>query len=510
MKPLWPHQGAGIAAVLDAIARGRKRICLTSPTGMGKSRITTELIRSWLAADMRVSLYTNRRMLVSQLSDGLLAAGISDFGIRAAGTMPDLMAPLQISSLQTEQARTLKSERWEHHKADVVVIDEGHLMKSFGMQSLVFRHLEDGAVVVYVTATPIDMGDVADELIVAGTNSDGRACGALLPADHFGPDEPAMDVLRGRLQVGEEFTETQCRKVMMSRTILGRVIENYRSLNPEQKPTILFAPGVPESLWFADQFDAAGIPAAHISATDVQIKGKRYAASDSARQDVLAASEAGDVKVVCNRFVLREGVDAPWLGHGIFATPFGSLQTYLQSGGRLLRSHPSLQRVTIQDHGGNWWRHGSLNADRQWRLDWSSRMYSGEREERLRNKHETGDVEPRRCPECSRILARRTCPCGYEVSGMARRVVVQIDGSELNIHGDVFKPRLTKTLPDTLKKWMAIYFAFRNTDGTFAQARGFFFQKWKYWPPDTLRFMPMHYQDWYVPVRDVHPERLKK
>ena len=58
--------------------------------------------------------------------------------------------------------------------------------------------------------------------------------------------------------------------------------------------------------------------------------------------------------VLCNRFVCA-GIDAPWLAHGIFATIFTSLQSYLQSGGRLLRSFPGIDAVTIR-HGGNWWR----------------------------------------------------------------------------------------------------------------------------------------------------------
>jgi superfamily II DNA or RNA helicase len=453
MKPLWPHQVEGIEGVRDALARGRKRLCLTSPTGMGKSRMTTELVQGWLAEGKRVSLYTNRRLLVQQLSDGLLAANMTDFGIRAAGTFPKLDAPLQVSSLQTEQARVIKSDKWDLHPADVVVIDEGHLMKSLGMQTLVFRHLEQGAKIVYVTATPIDMGDVADELVVAGTNSEGRACGALVPAMHYGPNEPDSRHV-AKLPLGEDMTEGQLRKVMSVQVIIGSVLDEYRRLNPEGKPTILFAPGVKESLWFAEQFTKAGIPAAHISSTEVWVDGRTYQSSDSARQDVLRASESGSVRVLCNRFVLREGVDAPWLSHGIFATVFGSLQSYLQSGGRLLRSHPNIRSVTIQDHGGNWHRHGSLNADRTWDLSWTSRQYSGVREERLRAKL---DAEPCRCPRCAMILAGRTCPCGYEVKGAQSRPVVQIDGTVLTVHGDAYRPRVTITFQSSFGALQANY-----------------------------------------------------
>ena len=68
MSELWTHQERGLSEISAAIDRGARDICLTSPTGGGKSRIIFELIHG---ASGDVSLYTDRRMLLRQIADGL-------------------------------------------------------------------------------------------------------------------------------------------------------------------------------------------------------------------------------------------------------------------------------------------------------------------------------------------------------------------------------------------------------------------------------------------------------
>jgi superfamily II DNA or RNA helicase len=298
----------------------------------------------------------------------------------------------------------IKKGEWELHDADRVLVDEAHLQISDTVQQILTWHLSRGAAYIGLTATPIGLWHLYDHLITAGTTSEMRNCGALVPCFHYGPDEP--DLRKLKLRLGQDLTEQQQRKVMMNSTIFGRVLEWFKKLNPEGRPTILFAPGVGESIWFAEQFFSAGISAAHIDGQEVWVNGKIERTSREARAEVLQNTRDGRIKVLCNRFVLREGIDAPWLSHGILATVFGSLQSYLQSGGRMLRAYPGLDRVTLQDHGGNWWRHGSLNADRQWRIEYDAYAVSRVREDRMRLKTEK---EPVRCPDCALILVCGRC-----------------------------------------------------------------------------------------------------
>jgi superfamily II DNA or RNA helicase len=521
MNP-WPHQIRAVSETLAAINAGIRRICVTSPTGGGKTYIASELIRHYLERGMLVVLYTNRKLLVAQTSRVLEAAG-HVHGVRAAGYDDDRHRELQVSSIQTEGSRVLRGQRWGLHEADLVIVDEAHLNAGKTARTILDAHREQGASIVGLTATPIDLGDMYDCLVVAGTNSELRACGALVPCLHYGPDEPDLRHI-GKVALGENLTEKQNVRAIMTPAIWSNVLAGWKRYNPDARPTILFGPGVGESLWFAEQFWAAGISAAHIDGADVWVNGKLYRTSQSARDDVLD----GSIRVICNRFVLREGIDAPWLSHGIFAAVFGSLQSYLQSGGRLLRASPRLSSVTIQDHGGNWHRHGSLNADRTWNLQYTAGMIAGLRQEQLRCKRcrrckakltrgpvcpQCGllnEFEPVRCPKCQLILNGYRCRCSYEIApGKKSRPVIQHDGSLKEMKGDIFKPRRISLRADAEKVWERMYYRAKNKGMTFRQAEALYSRENNYlWPSHEMPLMPRDPLDWFKKVIDVPVERL--
>lgn len=483
-KPLWPHQESGLRELFAALESGEQRICLTSPTGGGKSRMLEETIRWATERDWRTSLYTNRTMLLDQIADTLRNAGIN-FGIRASGHDQAFSLPVQLSMIQTEEERVYKQAVWHLHNADLVLIDECHNQGGDIAQKIIKDH---ACRVVGVTATPLEIGHIYTKLIVAGHNSDLRKCGAHVPCYTFGPDEP--DTWSLKRQATGEFKEGDIVKVIMTPTIFGRVLEHYERYNPEHKPTILFAPGVKESIWFAERFEEAGIRAAHIDGKKIYLDGELFPNSQELRDRIRRESEDGSIKVICNRFVMREGIDFPWLAHCIFATVFGAPTSFLQAGGRLLRSYPGLDRVTLQDHGGNWWRHGSLNADRDWDLSQTNRSVAEAREQRIREKREP---EPILCVKCGavRMHGPRCATCGHE-STKKSRPVIQKDGTLKMMHGDILKPRKVKTEPDTQKKWESIFWRARKSKNgmTFAQAEGLFYREFNYWPPPNLGLMP--------------------
>lgn len=500
---LWPHQIQGIREVVRLIEAGEKRICLTSPTGMGKSLVFQCLTEWMIARNEGTTLYTNRNMLREQISEGLTKANI-DHGIRAAGVGRQWQKLVQVASIQTENSRVYGIGCWDLHASKLVLIDEGHLNNGAVAQKIVKDHLEAGAAMVCATATPIGLGGFCNKLVVAGTNSEGRRCGALVKATHIGCDEP--DTYRIKAQASGEFSEGDKIKVMMTPTIFGRVIANWRKLNPDQKPTILFAPGVGESIWFAQQFKSAGIKAAHIDGQDCWIDGDQQKTSPELRRQIMDGSRSGDIKVLTNRFVLREGLDLVWVQHLILATIFGSLQSYLQSCGRGLRAFAGKDECLLQDHGGHWWRHGSVNVDRIWELADTDETIASKRNNVLRDKKEK---EPICCPQCQALRSSGpTCPkCGFVAQKSMRRVI-QIDGEMVEHYGDVFKARKVKMEDDTAKKWEQCYWRCRRTGKNFNQVRGLFYRENGYWPPADIPLMPTHELDWMRKVQDVPYDRL--
>ena len=521
MVVLWPNQQRALAAIPAAWVRGVRRLLLTSPTGTGKTKIATETIQREVREGGTAILYSDRKMLIEQLMNDLDKAGIP-YGVRSAGHDEDLGQPVQISSLPTERRRVIDSRKWDIHgqgKRCLALVDEAHRHGADTAQQIFGMHYDAGHRILGITATPLGMSDLYDELFIAGTVSEGRACGALVKALHYGPDEPDTRFLAKSQQ---DMTEPLVRKLMMQQGLFGRVLENYEKLNPEHKATILFAPGVQESVWFAEQFTyphkrplaadrkLPAIPAAHIDGECVWVEGETYETSPAARRDVLEASRDGAIRVICNRFVLREGIDAVWLQHGILATIFGSLQSYLQSGGRLLRNSGDDSPCTIQDHGGNWWRHGSLNDDRHWQLEIDERTCAGLREERLRNNPQEA---PFRCEGCGMILRVKVCPtCGWSVPPRWRygRPVVQRDGTLTVLGGPIHKPRIVQERPNTAKLWQQMYYRARASKNgmTFNQAYALFCHENNHWPPKNLPLMPKSDISWFRKVRDVPREEL--
>ncbi len=511
LPPLWGHQGRGVFGVINGVEQGLKRILLTSPTGGGKTRIVQELIAYCLDRSWEVTIYTNRNLLREQTAKVLSRWGI-DHGIRAAGNVSDLDKAVQVTSVQSEKNRVFGTAKrqsvWPHHKCQLVVSDEIHMQQGESLAKLKELHLADGAVLLDVTATPMDLAGPYDLLVQAGTTSELRECGALLWARHHAIDEPDTRKVRSNA-AGEYEIEPGRFRTIWVKSIVGRVIDNYRRLNPDQRPTILFAPGVEESIWFAEQMSAAGLRWAHIDGKNVWLDGELHSGGDL-RNEVIAELKAGKLAGVSNRFVLREGIDIPELYMGILATVFGSLQSYLQSVGRLLRSFPSYDHVCIADHGGNWWRHGSPNADRVWTLGMRSRIENATREDRVRN----GEEElPLICPQCGLLRGRgRACAGGgYDAAASRRRTVIQHDGTLREVTSNPLPPKFVKTEPDTEQKWRSMYYRAKRSRNnmTFRSAVGLFVHENGYWPPDNLPLMPRRTEDWFAQVRSVPVTELR-
>ena len=505
MTLLRPNQVYALEAIDSAIRAGHRNICVTGPTGSGKSRIMFELIEHRRAT---TTLYTDRKMLFNQIARGLEAHGIQH-GKRAAGYDQRLLDDIQLAMIQTEASRSLQDCRV--HRCRQILVDEAHKNAGETMRAIVAAHrgMEPDSALFGFTATPLGIGHMFDHLIVAGTNTEMRQCGALVKAYTYGPDEPDTKWI-GKITIGEgECGLPNAKRMEFAHRVFGRVVDNYRVLNPNGKPALLFAPGVAESKWFARALCDAGISAAHIDGECIWVDGEEQSNDDDAREDLARRSESGEIAIVCNRFVLREGIDWPWIYHGILATVFGSLTSYIQAGGRLLRAHPSMDHVICQDHGGNWWRHGSLNSDREWDLSYTDRIADGIRQNRIRERKEP---EPIVCPRCHacRLSGPKCWKCGYQhTKGV--RMVLQKDGSLREMRGDIFKQRRELSHDERVEReWISRVKAIKRSEKptvqsmTFAQLEATFAKdhNWQY-APRTLPYMPITEADWFRPVRDV-------
>lgn len=390
-----------------------------------------------------------------------------------------------------------------------------HLQKGDQSKSLLSEYrTEHGAVLFGISATPLGVSSIYDHLIVAGNNTSLRECGALVRAKCF---EPAVvDLPKIRKSKTGVFTQGELEsemKEIWSQHVMGHVLKHWEKLNPDARPSLGMAPGVKESRWLAKEFFQRGINAAHIDAEGIYVNGEYKATTEqSDRDELFEMMKDGRVPIAWNRFVLREGLDLPWLYMLSLATPIASLLSFVQVVGRILRSHPSKTEALIADHCGVIRMHGSPNMDRD--DDW--RQYFHEQDEtkitKDRNQKltdpENKEPEPITCPACGciRVKGPKCSSCGHE-HPKSVRMVIQESGSLKPMTGDVYPRRKVSEYNDTQKKWNNVYFRMRNakTPKTFSQALAFFKHEHGYYPPPDLKYMPKKSSD--IPRKIPNVER---
>jgi superfamily II DNA or RNA helicase len=513
----WPHQERGVSEVIQAIKPG-EWICLTSPTGGGKSKMMEAIVRYCLANNMKVDLKVNRKMLRDQLINVFQKSGIK-FGVRAAGLnhLMDPSQPVQICSTPTENARCGGDDpSWEVTDADVVLVDEAHIQCGPSYVALLKSQSDKGACIIGVTATPIGISQLYSKLIIAGTNSELRACKSHVRCVVKAPFEFDLSKV-GRTAIGE-YDQGEVAKKIYTTAVVGRIVDEWLLNNPDQKPTLVFAPDVACSIWMAETFTKSGIPAAHIDAKQVWYDGELIKDPDGKhREKIIELYKQGEIPVITNRYVLREGIDLPAVYNLILATPFGSLKTYLQVVGRLIRYSPETpDHVLLTDHASSFSRHGSPNMDR----DWETIFHMTEEEllEETKKQEKKSDEDPPiTCPGCGTVrLSGSSCPeppigCGITAT-FRGKVIVQANGKLRTVTEQEMKEKHQAKPVPAQKLWDEMYWAVKNSKGpratTFTQMRALFKKRHGYYAPFGLANMPRFRSDESKPVREVKYEDL--
>jgi len=524
----WPHQTFAVSEAVRLINEGENSMCVTSPTGGGKSRVVQRLCEHYVSNGLSAVVMSNRKLLTTQLLRGLHKAGVK-VGCRAAEfeEWTDINAPVQVISGPTEISRVLKRRKMtgddiQFHRGDLLMIDEAHLQKGDKTREIISEYQEKfGAVVVGISATPLGIGYLKN-LIVAGNNTELRKCGALVGARCY---EPAViDLPKVRKSKTGLFSQTELEdatKAIWSQHIVGHVFKHWKELNPDGRPSLGMAPGVKESLGLAQEYWKRGVNAAHVDAEGIFVNGEYKRTNEQKdRDELFAMAEDGTVPQIWNRFVLREAIDLPWLFMLQLATPIASLLSYVQVVGRVLRAHPSKNFALIADHCGAVRMHGSPNADRD--ADWKQYFACDDSEKITKDRYEQmtnpakKEPEPITCPQCKMIRKTGTkCTgCGYEHQKSVR-MVIQESGTLKPSSGDVYPKRRVIQKSDTQKHWDACFYRCKNSKKrpmTFSQAMALFKREHHYEPPRDLANMPRSASDWsrkinQVPREDLHPRK---
>lgn len=505
MLDLRYYQTPTVEYILNAIDFGPRVFNVQAPTGAGK----TIMMGKCLAERPGQLLLTHRKILFDQTAGVLTRLGVPH-GLRAAGYKMDSAAPIQIAMTQTELSRTFRKKTVPMHDCVAVHVDEIHAQAGETTQYMLEQYRKQGASIVTWSATPSDIANIVTENYVSATVSELIDAGYLVKPVVFGPDIPDMEKVSNiKRAANGDLDATELDRIWNVKVIFGSVLRNLQLINPELRPSILFAQGVPHSLFFAQRLTAMGVRSAHIDGANVWLDGKTYKSDRAMRERVFEESKSGKIKVICNRFVMREGADLPWLSHVIDACVFGTRKAWVQSNGRGLRPYPGKDQCTIQDHGGNWLLHSALDSDDPWDLGQSDRISA---QIRIDNMREGKLPEPINCQKCNAIRAcGDSCPvCGFR-SERRIKPVLQLNGELRLQDGPAYRKREISPVKGADRDWSRLYWGSRkhNPKRTFNQLYSYYAYKnnWK-WLPRDLPLMPVNVEDWYACVGDVPQTKL--
>ena len=466
----WPHQDRIHQACQQLWVRGCYRWCVVAPCGAGKTLMMRRIIEGAIKNNLKVAVYSVRIQNTKQLMDMLGDANIRYGGIASAfKSKKDFFARVQVCQLQT-----VASRGGAVFDADIVIVDEAHQMVSKQAKDVFAAHKQAGCrAIIGYTATPVGLEGLYDELVQGPTFAELIDCKAHLPAKVFVPEIPACVARNDRevmkIQSSGEISAAIDARINAIESIHGRVYDEWRRLNPDALPAVLFAPDVASATGYVYKFMEKGVRTASIDGTRVVMCRKDFSGVDEydstvdARQEVIEGSKDGTFKIVHNRFVLRESVNMPWLYHCIICSTMAGLSTYLQSVGRVLRFCSDYDHVIIQDHSGSTDRHDFPFVDREWELGCTNNSMQKKLKAKRQQAKGNG-LEPIICPRCG--AARSGGGICYECGNKhtrSVRMVRELDGtlSERKV-GRLTKHKRRKRFDDILRQKL---YAFRNGKG---------------------------------------------
>lgn len=401
MLTLRPYQEDVINDTRDAL-RTHHSVLMQGPTGMGKTAITVFMMGRAAAQGKRAYFLVHQNELLSQTSKALWRQQL-EHGMIASGKARSTQFA-QVASVQT-----LVRRMDQYKEPDLIIIDEAHRSAAKTYQTIIERW--PNARVIGLTATPqrtdgkpLDV--MFDTLVIGPSIRSLMDAGYLCDYDIFAPPI-GIDTSSVKKRMGD-FDSHDLEIAVDKPSITGDAIQHYLK-HANGKRCVVMCVTIKHAKHVADQYNAAGIPAAVIEGAMTNVE----------REKIISDFEAGRLLVVTNVQLLVEGVDLPAIEVVQWLRPTQSLVVYMQGNGRGLRPAPGKTSLIIFDHVGNCLRHGLPDDDREWSL--------AGKEKGSKKKAADDEVKVKQCESCYAVFrpGPPVCPhCGAPVAGAQRELEI--------------------------------------------------------------------------------------
>jgi DNA repair protein RadD len=434
---LAEFQTDAVQSVYKAYRDGARNVALVLPTGAGKTVIMGHMAHNYDGCGLSMA---HRGELVGQMSCALAREGLrhdiiapdslirtivgahmEDFG----RSFYDARARWKVASVDTIIRRQLP-QSWTR-QVGMIHIDEGHHVLRDNKWGRALANF-DNAYGLLPTATPDradgkGLGRHADGVIDAMVEGPNMRWliqnGYLTNYRVIMPVAEDLDMSGVAITAQGEFNYEETRKrVKASRKIVGDVVKTYLE-NCRGMKGITFAVDVEHATTIAAAFNAAGVPAAVVTADTPENERRTY----------MNRLRRGDLMQLVNVDLFGEGVDVPCVQVVSMARPTASYALFTQQFGRALRllvspilraawhSYTAAQRLAfiaesekphaiIIDHVGNIITHYGTPDMRMvpWSLD-----------ARSKTRRATDGIPLRACrnPECLQAYEASNPKCPY-------------------------------------------------------------------------------------------------
>ena len=414
---LREYQVQAVQDLRTAVANGCRAPLLQMATGLGKTIVACEAIRSAVAKGKRALVLVPRRQLAYQTAEKLESFDVPH-GIIMSGESPSIMPDVQIASVQTlyrrcfEDGEPVQSSFYGKGMplppADLIVIDESHANCSSMAKQILAQY--PSAIRIGMTATPCrsdgkGLGEIHDTIVSGPSVRWAMDNGYLSELRYFGPSE--WDVSEVKVTAGD-YNQKQLGQAVNQPKLVGDVVENWERIAPD-RTTVVFAVDRKHARALHEAFSEAGHVAEYIDGqTD-----------NDDRHGIFERLESGQSRVLCSVAVVDMGWDMPAASCAILARPTKSLARYLQAVGRILRPAPNKPNAILIDHTGAVRELGFVDDEFQWTLDGSDKA------ERKSTDGGPADVTTVTCPQCKTVIKPAPqCPeCGCEMKAQSKRAI---------------------------------------------------------------------------------------
>lgn len=441
MIKLRDYQATLIEEVREKYRQKNKNVLCVLPTGGGKSIIIAYMAHRSFQLGRSLFIVVHRSELVEQLSETLSAFSVPH-GIVCVGKS-FINMPIQVCSVQTLIRRLHLL-----NAPDTLVVDECHHLVSGNQWGKVIDHWPEAAL-LGLTATPerLDgkgLGECADgyfQSIVEGPKvGELISRGYLTKYKLFAP--PVQFSLEGvRTRMGD-YDKKQLNERLDNQSITGDAVEHYKKLCPTKKG-ITFCCSVEHSKHVAEQFNKAGITAAHLDG----------GTNKRARRQILNDYREDKIQVLTNVSLFTEGFDVPGIEVVQLLRPTQSLSLSRQMIGRGLRLADGKTHAIILDHVRDAETHGLPDDEQSWSLEGRKRGKGKPKEEKLESINN--------CPVC--FFTHRSAPlcpaCGHVYAVSSREIEVQAGDLKEITENDKAKIRAQKRARELAEEKAAETFA---------------------------------------------------